>query len=330
MAAGPDAGALGLRLAAQAKVNLALSVAGRRADGYHELRSVFLRLELADTLTLDGDGGHAAALDELLIEGDPDCPVADNLVMGAVDGFRLLARGVGVPVPPMRLRLTKRIPMAAGLAGGSSDAAAALRLMAARHPGAATPDDIRLLAARIGADVPFFLDGASAALVTGVGDVVEPLPPPIDAVGILLITPPEGSSTPAVFRAWDESAAATAGSRAAGEAVDLLAHLLRIGVDAFTLAAHAVALRAANDLWQPATMVTPGLGPLRDRIERLIERPILLTGSGSTLFGLYPSPTAAEQAARELRADTGLPPVRITATSSTGPHIATITSWRVP
>ena len=167
---------------------------------------------------------------------------------------------VGDPVPPMRFRLTKRIPMAAGLAGGSSDAAAALRLLAARHPGITTPEDIRQLAARIGADVPFFLDGAGAALVTGVGEAVEPLPPPIDPLGILLLTPLEGSSTPAVFRAWDESARATApGPGVASDAIDRLARLLRGGVDAATLAAHAPALRSANDLWPAATMVTPGL-----------------------------------------------------------------------
>ncbi len=216
-----------LRLEAQAKVNLALAVTGTRPDGYHELRSVFLRLELADTLTLAGpaapDAEPGAAPDELVIEGDPECPVADNLVLRATEGFRRLASDAGVAVPAIRLQLTKRIPMAAGLAGGSSDAAATLRLLAARHPDAASRAELRRLAARLGADVPFFLDGAGAALVTGIGETLEPLPPPIDPVGILLLTPPEGSSTPAVFRAWDESAGASAkvhrrerGSRPAG------------------------------------------------------------------------------------------------------------------
>ena len=78
--------------------------------------------------------------------------------------------------------------------------------------------------------------------------------------------------------------------------------MLRRGVDATTLAAHASALRSANDLWLPATMVTPGMASLRDTLERVLGRPILLTGSGSTLFALYPSPAAATLAANDLRA----------------------------
>ena len=119
--AAPALDATVLRLEAQAKVNLALSVTGTRPDGYHELRSVFLRLELADTITLAGpagpDAGPEAASDELVIEGDPDCPVADNLVLRATEGFRRLASDAGVAVPAVRLQLAKRIPIAAGLAG---------------------------------------------------------------------------------------------------------------------------------------------------------------------------------------------------------------------
>jgi 4-diphosphocytidyl-2-C-methyl-D-erythritol kinase len=288
---------------------------------------------LADTLTLAGPAGPdaepGAASDALVIEGDPACPVADNLVLRATEGFRRLASDAGVTVPGARLHLAKRIPMAAGLAGGSSDAAATLRLLAARHPDGASRPDLRRLAARLGADVPFFLDGAGAALVTGIGEMLEPLPPPIDPVGILLLTPAEGSSTPAVFRAWDESAGASPRSTAS-EAVDQLAGMLRRGVDATTLAAHASVLRSANDLWLPATLVSPGMASLRDTLERVLGRPILLTGSGSTLFALYPSPATATVAANELRAAGNRAAVRIRVTSSTGPHIETISSRRDP
>ena len=231
----------------------------------------------------------------------------------------------------MRFRLTKRIPMAAGLAGGSSDAAATLRLLAARHPDAATPRDVRLLAARIGADVPFFLDGAGAALVTGVGEAVEPLPPPIDPVGILLLTPPVGASTPAVFRAWDAAADASPGIAAwPGTRSTSWPACCVAGSTPRRWRRTRPRCARPTTCGGPPPWSHPAWGRSGTSLERLLGRPVLLTGSGSTLFGLYPSPAAAGQAARELRADTRLPAVRIGATSSTGPHIETITNWREP
>ena len=100
----------------------------------------------------------------------PTVPSADNLVLRAIAAFRAACRQSGRAVPASRIGLTKRIPMAAGLAGGSTDAATTLRLLAARHPGVLTRAELGALAARIGADVPFFLDGAGAALVSGVGE----------------------------------------------------------------------------------------------------------------------------------------------------------------
>ncbi len=320
----PDAGPLAT--SAHAKVNLALAVMGRRVDGYHELRSVFLRLELADTLVLEDAGGAA---DELVIEGDPDCPVTDNLVLRAVDAFR--ERAAAAVVPPVRVTLTKRIPMAAGLAGGSSDAAATLRLLARRHPDVVAPEELAAVAARIGADVPFFLDGTGAALVSGIGEEVEPLPPPIEPVGVLLLSPRTGASTAAVFRAWDDRAAtskATADVRHGPDAaatVETLAHLLRIGVDAAALSAHAPAIRDANDLWPAAAVVAPGLDGLRTTVERQLGRPVMLTGSGSSLFGLYPSPDAAAIGTERLRSGPSLVGLRIHVTSTTGPYVPTIT-----
>jgi len=314
-----------LRSLASAKVNLALAVTGVRADGYHELRSVFLRLELADTLSLT-DSQAPDGPDQLHIEGDADCPLADNLVLRATMAFRAAAGGS--PVPAVTFRLHKRIPMAAGLAGGSTDAASTLCLLAARFPDAAAAVDLRGLAAQIGSDVPFFVDGAGAGLVTGVGEAIDPLPPPIEPVGVLLVAPATGASTPRVFRAWDELSGDVRSSGNARRAVDELAHLLRSGVDPLTLAGHAAQLRAANDLWLPAAAVTPGLAALRDALERHLERPLLLTGSGSTLFALYPSAQAAIDVGRQLLTETSLPTTRVIATRSTGPHPQPITSDR--
>jgi 4-diphosphocytidyl-2-C-methyl-D-erythritol kinase len=331
-----------LQTAAHAKVNLALAITGRRPDGYHDLRSVFLRLELADTLTVS-DAVGAADADRLVIYGDPDCPVADNLVLVAVDAFRATAAEHAVDVPPVAVGLRKRIPMAAGLAGGSTDAACMLRLLMARHPDVLTRAEIGSLAARVGADVSFFVDGAGAALVRGVGQLIEPLSPPVDPVGVLLCTPPIGASTPSVFRAWDQlraprpdgphladaTMAAEPESVATG-AVDALAHLLRSGASAAALEAAAIELRAANDLWQPAAALTPGLDALRERLEQRLERPVLLTGSGSTLFALYASPKAAHAVGRRLRSEPAFAGIDVIATRSTGPHPAPITSRRDP
>jgi 4-diphosphocytidyl-2-C-methyl-D-erythritol kinase len=326
-----------LRLPAHAKVNLALAVTGRRSDGYHELRSVFLRLELADTLTVR-DIAEPADMDRLVVEGDPDCPIADNLVLRATDAFRAAAAERAIDIPPLSIGLTKRIPMAAGLAGGSADAASMLRLLAARHPGLLSRAEIASLGARVGADVPFFVDGAGAALVSGVGQHIEPLPPPMDPVGVLLCTPPVGASTPSVFRAWDQlderrhddPAGSGPPDGVAVRAVDALAHLLRSGVDPGSLAHHATELRAANDLWLPAASVTATLGALRETLERRLERPVLLTGSGSTLFALYASVEAADVVARRLRSEPAFSAVGVIATRSTGPYPTTITSWRDP
>ena len=180
-----------LRLEAPAKLNLSLRVTGRRDDGLHELDSHFVLLELADRLLLlPGCSG-------LRVEGEgsADLPLgADNLA------WRGLAAGMGGPPDLACLALEKRIPAAAGLAGGSSDAAAAWRLGRAWNgrDDRPTPDDIEALVA-IGADVPFFASGVAEARVTGIGETIAPLEPiPREVV---LVHPPFGLSTRDVFAA---------------------------------------------------------------------------------------------------------------------------------
>ncbi|MCY7417286.1 MAG: hypothetical protein LH650_02095, partial [Chloroflexi bacterium] len=120
-------------------------------------------------------------------------------------------------------------------------------------------------------------------------------------------------------------------ARSSGEArraADDLAHLLRSGVDPVTLAEHASHLRTANDLWLPAAAVTPGLAALRDELERRLARPVLLTGSGSTLFALYPSAQAAIDVGRQLLTESSFATTRVIATRSTGPYPPVITTSR--
>ena len=308
--------ATAVRTLAPAKVNLGLRITARRTDGFHELRSVFLRLDLADALHLTAapDGK-----DHLVVEGDPDCPIEGNLVLAAARAFRDAA---AAPVGPVAVTLRKRIPMAAGLAGGSSDAAATLRLLAQRHPGAVDDASLEAVAGAVGSDVPFFLAAVGAALVSGTGQEVDPLPPPIEPLGVLLVTPAAGLPTAAVFGAWDRLH--DAGRLAPGDpdVVDRLAAELRAGAAPSTVLGLAPLLRDANDLWPAAVAVEPAMDTFRGGLEERLGRPVLMTGSGSTLVALYPDASQAEAAARRLAGGppAGLGIARVAATASGTPY----------
>jgi 4-diphosphocytidyl-2-C-methyl-D-erythritol kinase len=286
-----------VRRAAHAKVNLALEVVGRRADGFHPLRSVFVRLALHDDVAVQVRGRGTP--DAVEVTGDPDCPIDGNLVLAAAAAVRKAAeRQAPVRTPPgLTFHLVKRIPIAAGLAGGSSDAAAALELAAARWSIHLEAGECRALALRLGADVPFFLDGHGAALVEGVGERVGPLPAPEPPAGVLLVTPSARLETANVFAAYDHL---PPGASTASGAVERLARSMSDGLTGVDLSALAGDLADANDLWPAAVAVQPTLSSLRDDLETALERPLLMTGSGSTLLALYPSPGAAEDAATSL------------------------------
>ncbi|MBI2777392.1 MAG: hypothetical protein HYX57_09080 [Chloroflexi bacterium] len=310
---------------APAKLNLTLAVLGTRPDGFHDLHSIMVPLGLADRLSIALAGpGPGSGADSLRVDGLDAGPVEENLVLQAVAAART-AVGGSADAAPLAIRLEKRIPVAAGLGGGSSDAAAAIDaaleawgLAAAAGSGAPAaptvesaqrsrePDPMvdairRRVAAQVGSDVPFFLAGG-AALVEGRGELVSPLPgvrgtPP----GVLLVTPATAASTPAVFAAWDraEGRAAT-DPRSTRASSEHLAVELRGGLGAADLVARAGVLASANDLLAPAGVVIPGLIPLRRALMRALGRPVGLSGSGPTLWVLYPSTEAASEAARQV------------------------------
>ncbi|HEY8199270.1 MAG TPA: hypothetical protein VIF44_05825 [Candidatus Limnocylindrales bacterium] len=286
---------------ARAKVNLALAVIGRRADGYHDLVSVFARLDLADELTVEATTGPDRI--EMADGSIAYRPAADDLVLQAAT---LLRTAHASGASGLIFRLIKHVPLAAGLGGGSADAAAALDL-AARAWGLALTDDERLaLAARLGSDVPFFAVDVDAALVTGRGEQVEPLPGPLDPVGVLLVTSGPGLVTRAVFGAWtalDASAGRAAHDAHAALAARDLAARLAAGCSASDVIDMATRLRDANDLWPAAVRLRPDLGDLRLALEAQLDRPLLLSGSGPTFVALYPSRAAADAAATVLRSD---------------------------
>jgi 4-diphosphocytidyl-2-C-methyl-D-erythritol kinase len=293
-----------LRLA-PAKVNLTLAVVGTRPDGYHALHSVMVPLDLADRLSVALLPRGSA--DTLRVEGFDPGPPAGNLVLRAIEAARRAAHpawGHREPPPALAARLEKRIPVAAGLAGGSSDAAAAID--AALEAWGVTLDEAARtgLAASLGSDVPFFLAGGPA-LVEGRGERVTPLGWLRDASevgdrpGLLLVTPAVALSTPAVFRAWDGGAQLGGGS--ARLASEHLAGELRTGLRVVDLLARASVLASANDLALAATVLEPALVPFKRALLRLLGRPVGLSGSGPTYWALYPSQIEASAAADRLR-----------------------------
>ena len=245
-----------LRLDAPAKLNLSLTVVGRREDGYHLLDSHVVLLELADRLLLlPGCSG-------LRVEGDRsrDVPLDETNL-----AWRGLVAGLGEEPQIACLALEKRVPVGAGLGGGSSDAAAARRLGRAWRglpEGAADEADLAGLAV-IGADVPFFAACVPAARITGVGERIESLP--AESAHVVLVHPPYGLSTAAVFA---ELRAADWGT-------------------------------ASNDLLAPAMRVRPELEDLFTLVREAGGDP-RLSGAGSTVFTLTGDPERATAVAARL------------------------------
>lgn len=288
---------------APAKLNLTLVIVGRREDGFHALHSVMVPLGLADRLALapafaPGDRLHATGVDA------PDLgPTDRNLVVRAIAAARAAcrARSVDASLPALAARLDKRIPSAAGLGGGSSDAAAALdgALEAWGVQDALGPGDRASVAAGLGADVPFFLAGGWA-LVEGRGERVMPLPAPRGPTpAVLLVTPALAVSTAAVFAAYASGIRPGPGATLASSRH--LAGELAAGMTTAKFAERAGILAVANDLALATAAVVPALVPFRRALGRLVGRPVGQSGSGPTLWVLYPSIGAAEAAATRVR-----------------------------
>lgn len=239
-------------LAAPAKLTLSLSVAARRPDGYHEIEAEMVSLDLSDTLEVS-DGEGLEVIDAVRWWGDVGAGDAvtsgENLVLKAL---RCCGREAFV-------RLTKRIPTGAGLGGGSSDAAAVLRW--------AGWSDARA-ASQIGADVPFCLLGGRAK-VSGIGEVVEPLPD-VKRRSFLLVTPRLHVPTPAVYRAWDDLGGPTGDF--------------------------------GNDLEPAALALLPGLRWWRDVLAAAAGESPRLAGSGGTWF-VEGERARLEQLAGQIRSD---------------------------
>jgi len=271
-----------VELAAPAKVNLRLRILAREESGYHALETVFCALSLADRVVVArGDPGIRLTVDGGIDVGPPE----RNLAVRAAERFH---REVGA-APAVDLHLTKRIPAAAGLGGGSSDAAAVLRALNALHGDPLPRAALLQMAIELGADVPFFLCGSPYALAWGRGERVMPLPP-LPPRPVLVAHPGEAMPTAEAFR----EVAALRGGAYAPEAALL---------DPDALGSwDGVAGLACND-FEPVVLrripaLAAGLAAMREAGARIA----LLAGSGSSIFGVFDSIEARDAAAGPLDA----------------------------
>lgn len=260
----------GVRVRALAKVNLTLRVLGTRADGYHELRTVFQSIAVHDTLTLTPARGRF-----VLECDDPRCPADEsNLVWRAARRLWRADRRRNEP-SGVRVHLRKRIPMQAGLGGGSSDAAAALRALAAMWQVDIGQERLREIASGLGADVAFFLEGGTV-LGVDCGDELFPLVDRPRAF-VVLVVPPFGVSTKDAYAWWDEANRGRPARPPAGRTW-------------------------ANDLQVPVARRYPDVARLCTHLRRLGASYAAMSGSGSAVFGLFESRERAGAAAAAMKA----------------------------
>jgi 4-diphosphocytidyl-2-C-methyl-D-erythritol kinase len=249
---------------APAKINLALVVGPQRSDGKHELVTVFQRIDLVDRITIEPASSTS-------IEGFP----ADTIVRRAL-------AALGAP-HGWRVRIEKQVPVAAGLGGGSSDAATALRLANAQLDDPLEPAELHEVAATIGADVPFFLY-AGPHLGAGDGSILEPIDLPQDfAVVVLLPNDRQKPSTASVYAAFDERDGAAGYDTRAAELRKTLAAVRR-PVDLAALPGNDLATSALEAELRSTGAFRAGV-----------------SGAGPAVYGLFERPAEADAAARSLR-----------------------------
>jgi 4-diphosphocytidyl-2-C-methyl-D-erythritol kinase len=275
-----------VRVAAPAKINLTLHVRDRRADGYHDLRTIVQALALHDTLRFEHRPGPFS-----LECDDPACPGdRANLVWQAAQAL-WKASGRHGAVRDVHVRIVKRIPAQAGLGGGSSDAAATLRALTLLWRRELPPERLRALAGTLGADVPFFLAGGTALGVER-GDILFPLPD-VPSQWVTLALPVFGVRTQDAYRWLDEDRV---------DHRDRRASRLRSSRHALgSLAGLLPADELGNDLERPVRVRHPAIGRLVGALVRRRAVSAAMSGSGSAVFGLFTTERAARAAANALQ-----------------------------
>ena len=263
---------------ASAKINLFLRVVGRRPDGYHELDSIFVPVSLGDSVAVEMRPGSESKVTlqcDVSSIADADTNLASRAARAFMSEFGVTAR--------VLIRLNKRIPMGAGLGGGSSDAGAVLRILAAFSR--IDIHDARLgkVAVSLGADIPFFLDPRPSR-VRGIGERMEPLPT-FPKLNVVIAVPDVEVPTAAIFKALtpaDFSGQASEDDIAAMLSGDFGQH------------------RIVNDLARAAIERYPAIGELKDGLEKAGARVASMTGSGGAVFGIFADAERSKQAAESI------------------------------
>ena len=272
------------RLRSLAKVNLGLKVLSRRPDGYHELRTVFQTISLADTIEVEYSAARATS-----IEIDSTIDIADNLIVRAaqmvLDRLNVTAR--------VRFRLIKKIPMGGGLGGGSSNAAAVLLALPVLAGRKIPLDELIALGAQLGSDVPFFLLGGRA-LGLGRGTELYPLPDNWRAGPALVVTPGTHVSTPKAYAALNR------------ELTNELPSSILNSFQSFvwcmgdvSSGSRAGGWMCENDFESAVFLEYPHLGEIKAKLTKLRAKNASMSGSGSAVFGIFET---REQRDRALRA----------------------------
>lgn len=248
-----------IKAQANAKLNIGLRIGTRREDGFHPVDGIFQSVDMVDRLTLQRAEEDGIASQS----GGPVLDEMDNLAFRAVAAVRR----IGHSEQPIQITVDKTIPVAAGLGGGSADAAAAM-VMAGRFFGVRM-DALVSLAPSLGSDVPFCLRGGTAR-VSGRGDLIEPLDP-LTGFAVAIVVPPFELATPRVFDAWDE-----------------IDHPVGLRLNAGDLPPSLRAEDAIiNDLYPAAVAVAPEIDDWRHDLEGAWERPVMMSGSGPSLYAFF-------------------------------------------
>lgn len=291
----PSAAAPTVSLTAGCKVNLGLRITGIRADGYHELDSVFV------PLTTPTDRLDIAVLPEAppAIRVACDAAILDPAHNTLTKAYAAFCRLAAVPPPALEVHLHKGIPSGAGLGGGSSDAAALLRWLNSVAPSPLGPEALAAAALSVGADVPFFLLNRPCR-VRGIGDILEPLELDLPRTSLVLLCPEENVSTPWAYRAYDALSAEKKREPAPGDLTtkEMQDNGTALSTMPDTRAAATACFRRrdalvmCNDLEDAVARHHPIIGIARQALTRCGAWAVVMSGSGSAVVGLVPADKA--------------------------------------
>jgi 4-diphosphocytidyl-2-C-methyl-D-erythritol kinase len=278
------------RLRAFAKLNLALEVLHKRRDGYHDLRTIFQTISLSDSLEVEYTPSGKGRIE---LDSEPDIP--NNLVTRAAEAIVEASGVCGL----VRLRLRKRIPMGGGLGGGSTDAAAVLLGLPALTGRPLSISKLTEIASGLGSDVPFFLTGGTA-IGFGRGTEVYPLPD-APARHVLVAAPNVHVSTAEAYSALGRALTSPEVSPKINTSQSLA---LAMGGG---LPAREWAGFCSNDFESVVFRRHPQLGAIKNKLKTAGARPVLMTGSGAALFGVFESAEAIRRAERSLEKENLIP-----------------------